>query len=127
MKMTRERAQKLADMLRVGRAMSIIRRIFARLWTRRAEVPVGQWRPLRYRFRGRATRWGRSLSHRQLRALRSGEVYILMGPDGLPHARVLCDSYGTLREYRIPGTAESRLTALENTVSRIMQEEHHHE
>ncbi len=56
------------------------------------------YNPKEYFFKGKTLRWGKDLSLGQMKALRKGEVFILLGKDGKPHSRVLMDSYGTIRE-----------------------------
>jgi len=57
-----------------------------------------EYQPKNYYSKGRTIEWGKDLTHDQMKALRSGEVFVLLGEDGKPFKRVLMDSYNQIRE-----------------------------
>ena len=56
------------------------------------------YQPKNYFSKGRTFEWEKNLTPEQMEALRSGEVFILLGADGKPFKRILMDSYNTIRE-----------------------------
>lgn len=59
---------------------------------------MSDWKPKRYHSTCRTVDWGKDLPAETMEALRGGEVFILLGPDGQPHCSLLMDSYDTIRE-----------------------------
>lgn len=65
-----------------------------------------KYNPKEYFHGGRTLTWGKDLSPGQMRALKNGEVFILLGEDGKPHSRVLMDSYNQIRERSVDDKRE---------------------
>jgi len=59
---------------------------------------MNKWNPKDYFFKGRTFEWDKDLTSKQMKALKKGEVFILLGEDGKPLARILMDSYNQIRE-----------------------------
>ena len=59
---------------------------------------VIEYQPKNYYSKGRTFEWGKDLTSAQMKALRKGEVFILLGADGKPLKRILMDSYNQIRE-----------------------------
>lgn len=57
-----------------------------------------EYQPKEYFTKGRTLEWGKDLTPKQMKALKKGEVFILLGEDGKPHCRILMDSYNQIRE-----------------------------
>lgn len=56
------------------------------------------YQPKEHFSKGGTFEWGKDLTLKQMRSLRKGEVFILLGEDGKPYSRVLMDSYNQIRE-----------------------------
>jgi hypothetical protein len=56
------------------------------------------YRPKTYFDAGRTVEWGKDLSQEVVAAMDAGEIFTLLDASGRPHARLLKDSYGTLRQ-----------------------------
>lgn len=56
-----------------------------------------------YFSKGRTFEWGKDLTPEQMKALRKGEVFVLLGADGEPFKRILMDSYNQIRERNFRG------------------------
>jgi hypothetical protein len=59
---------------------------------------VLEYQPKRYFSKTRTLEWGKDLTPKQMKALRKGEVFVLLGEDGKPLKRILMDSYNMIRE-----------------------------
>lgn len=59
---------------------------------------MSEYNPKKHFSKGRTLEWGKDLTPKQMKALRKGEVFILMDKDGYAHSRVLMDSYNQIRE-----------------------------
>ena len=59
---------------------------------------VLEYQPKKYFSKGRTFEWGKNLTPKQMRALRKGEVFVLLAEDGKPFKRILMDSYNQIRE-----------------------------
>lgn len=57
--------------------------------------------PKNYFSKGRTLEWEKDLTPEQMKALKKGEVFVLLGKDGSPHSRILMDSYNQIREKKI--------------------------
>jgi len=60
-----------------------------------------KWNPKKYFFKGRTFTWGKILTQEQIKALKKGEMFTLLGKDGEPYSEVFMDSYNQIREQRI--------------------------
>ena len=65
---------------------------------------VIEYQPKNYFSKGRTIKWGKDLTRRQMKALRKGEAFVLLGKDGKPLKRILMDSYNMLRERKLRGS-----------------------
>lgn len=59
---------------------------------------VMEYQPKKHYSKGRTFEWGKDLTPKQMKALRKGEVFVLLGEDGKPFKRILMDSYNQIRE-----------------------------
>ncbi|MCK4792091.1 MAG: hypothetical protein KAV87_50650 [Desulfobacteraceae bacterium] len=59
---------------------------------------VIEYQPKNYFSKDRKFEWGKDLTPKQMKALRKGEVFVLLGEDGKPSKRILMDSYNQIRE-----------------------------
>lgn len=57
-----------------------------------------KYNPKQYFFKGNTLKWGKNLTPKQMKALRQGEVFILLAESGKPHKRILMDFYNQIRE-----------------------------
>lgn len=63
---------------------------------------MAEWNPKDYHDDGHILTWDKDLTADQMEALRGGEIFTLMAPDGItPHCRVLMDSYDAIRDSEI--------------------------
>ena len=62
---------------------------------------VIEYQPKKYFSKARTLKWGENLTPKQMKALRSGEVFTLLGEDGKPYKMILMDSFNTIREKAI--------------------------
>jgi len=59
------------------------------------------YQPKKYFSKGRTVEWGKDLTPEQMKALKKGEIFILLKKDGKPHSEILMDSYNQIRERAI--------------------------
>jgi len=59
------------------------------------------YQPKEYFYKNRTFKWGEDLTPLQIRALKKGEVFVLLGKNGKPHSRILMDSYNQIRERHV--------------------------
>lgn len=71
--------------------------------TPRADFPgdIEQMLLQGYTDKGRTTSWREDLGPVRMQAMADREIFTLLGPDGKPYAKLLRDSYGTIREKRL--------------------------
>lgn len=50
--------------------------------------------------------WGKNISPENMTALREGALFVLLKADGNPHAFILIDTFGTIREKLIDAPPE---------------------
>jgi hypothetical protein len=62
---------------------------------------MSEWNPKTYFYRRRFLTWKKDLTKRQIKALRKGEIFVLLDAEGFPHAVILMDSYNQIRERAI--------------------------
>ena len=63
------------------------------------------YQPKNYFSKGRTLEWGKDLTPAQMRALRKGEVFVLLSAEGKPLKRILMDSYNQMRERELGSQA----------------------
>lgn len=59
---------------------------------------VLEYQPKKYFSKARTLEWGKNLTPKQMKALKKGEVFVLLGKDGKRLKRILMDSYNQIRE-----------------------------
>lgn len=62
---------------------------------------VIEYQPKKYFSKDRAIKLGKDLTPKQMKALRKGEVFKILGKNGKPFKMILMDSYNMLREKAI--------------------------
>lgn len=62
----------------------------------------GEYHPKSHFHGGRRLNWSDDISAEQMRAMEQGEIFCLYGRDDERHSYVMMDSYGEIREQRIP-------------------------
>jgi len=62
-----------------------------------------EYQPKDYFFKNRTIKWEADLTSEQMKALKKGEVFILLGEDSKPHYRILMNSYNEIWQKNLRG------------------------